>query len=54
MMSNSAYRDSAFNKLKIYGDHNIIPSINLITTYETQTNPINSKKVHHIIEEYFL
>ena len=54
MMNNPTYRGNAFNKLKIYGDHDIIPSFNLITTYETQANPINSKKVYQTIEEYFL
>ena len=54
MMNNNAYSENAFNKLKIYGNHGIIPSINLITTYETQYYPIDSEKINQLINEYFL
>lgn len=54
MMNNPAYCENAFNKLKVYGNHGIIPSINLITTYETQKNPINSEQIQQIIFDYFL
>ncbi len=54
LMDNRTYRDNAYNKLKIYGDNGIIPSINLITTYETSKHPIDSAQVQRIVEEYFL
>lgn len=54
MMSNSSYCENTFNKLKIYGNHGIIPSINLITTFETQEHPIDSEKIQKLIDEYFL
>ncbi|MDD3338348.1 MAG: hypothetical protein PHS82_05750 [Lachnospiraceae bacterium] len=54
MMDNPAYRDSAFNKLKLYGNHNIIPGINLLTTYETQAHPISSEEIDHLIKRHFL
>lgn len=54
MMDNQIYCNHAYNKLKNYSDHGLIPSINLITTYETTDHPIDSAKVQQIIEEYFL
>ena len=53
LMDNSNYRDNTFNKLKLYGNNNIIPSINLITTYETTTHPIDSVQIQDIIDKYF-
>ena len=53
MMDQPAYCDSSFNKLKIYAHHKIIPSINLITTYETQNHPIDSEKIEALIQKYF-
>lgn len=53
MMDKPAYCENTFNKLKIYATHQIIPSINLITTYETQNTPLNSEKIQQIVYEYF-
>lgn len=53
MMSDATYRDHAFNKMKLYGNYNIFPSVNLITTYETKSHPINSYKVEQLIQENF-
>lgn len=53
MMNDPTYRDSAYNKMKLFGDYQIIPSINLITTYETKSHPINSYKVEQLVQEYF-
>lgn len=54
MMDNPSYCEKAFNKLKIYGSNGIIPSLNLITSYETQDHPIDSENIQNIIDEYFL
>ena len=54
MMDNQQYSDRAFNKLKIYSNHNIVPTINLITTFETLKHPIDSSYVEHLIQDYFL
>ena len=43
-MENETYRENAYNKLKLYGQNGIIPSINLITTFETKSHPIDSGK----------
>lgn len=54
MMDNPAYSDKAFNKLSQYARQGIIPTINLITTYETQSSPINSSTIRNIVHEHFL
>lgn len=54
MMDNSEYRERAFNKLKLYGNNNILPSINLITSLETKERPIDSEEIQRIIQNYFL
>ncbi len=54
MMDNLSYCENAYNKLKIYASHEIIPSINMILTFETQIYPINSEKIQQIVQEYFL
>lgn len=41
------------SKLQLYTTHGIIPSIHLITTYETHDNPLDMKTVERIIAEYF-
>lgn len=53
MMDIPHYCEKTYRKLKIYGDHAILPSINLITTFETLDHPIDSGKIQHLIDEYF-
>lgn len=53
LMDDPAYCDKAFNKLKIYALHGIIPSINLITTFETRQCPIDIESINKVIDEYF-
>ena len=54
LMDNSVYAQNAYTKLQLYTSHGIIPSIQLITTFETKENPINSDIVLKIIKHYFL
>ncbi|MDD3363109.1 MAG: hypothetical protein PHW34_15695 [Hespellia sp.] len=54
MLDKTTYRNTALNKMNNYIAHDIIPSINLITTYETYSHPINSKQIQHIVKDYFL
>lgn len=54
MMDIPSYRDKAYNKLKTYGEYGIIPSPNLITTFETQNHPINSSEIERLIAEHFM
>ncbi len=53
MMDQPTYSDNAYNKLKTYSLYNIIPTINLITTYETAAVPLDSRTVEAAIEEHF-
>ena len=41
-------------KTSAYMANGIIPSINLITTFETQQKPFHSDAAEKIVEEYFL
>lgn len=42
------------SKMKHYTDNNIMPGINLITTYETRDNPLSFELVEVLIKYYFL
>ena len=53
-MDDTAYSKNVPLKLQTYISHGIIPSIQLITTYETMENPLSSETVERIIKEYFL
>ena len=54
MMDDPKYRRKCCNKLQKYGDYGIIPTINLITTYETGNHPLSINEVEKMIQEYFL
>lgn len=54
MMDNQMYSKDVYNKLQTYNNHGYIPSINLITTFETKANPLTSDAVVRIIQNYFL
>ncbi|MBQ2706359.1 MAG: hypothetical protein IJF60_06040 [Agathobacter sp.] len=54
MMDNPRYVKNTGEKLQLYMTHEIIPSINLITTYETIKKPLSYKDAEKIVEEYFL
>lgn len=53
MMDNQKYRDKTIQKLQMYFNNNILPGINLITTYETKENPLTLAKVKQVINDYF-
>lgn len=54
MMDNPAYAKTVLSKLQVYISNGIIPSIQLITTYETKENPLDPETVEKIVEHYFL
>lgn len=54
LMDRTDYSQKAFSKLQLYTTHGIIPSIRLITTYETKDHPLNADLVQKIIRYYFL
>lgn len=53
MMDDPIYNQKASLKLKDYISNGVIPSINLITTYETRDEPLNTKIIEKIIEYHF-
>jgi len=54
MMDEATYSKNTCSKLQIYTSHGIIPSIQLITTYETKAQPLSSDFIEKILQYYFL
>lgn len=54
MMDDSTYSKNAYFKLQQYNSCGIVPSIQLITTYETNEHPLSTEMIEKIIEYYFL
>ena len=54
MMDSPAYSQNAFSKLQTYACHGILPTINLITTYETKEHPLSAQNAQELITHYFL
>lgn len=46
------YLNAAFKKLRLYASHGILPTINLITTFETKEFPLNTEFVESLIHQY--
>lgn len=53
MMDIPSYCDQTYSKLKHFSHYGILPGIQLITTYETKQNPINSEQIEQIVSNYF-
>ena len=53
LMDKQDYRNSACKKIRLYCDNGIIPSIDLIATFETVDHPLDVEKVEKIIQEFF-
>ena len=54
IMDNPEYSAKTFTKLARYNDYGIIPSVNLLTTYETLEHPLDVTIVEMLIKHYFL
>lgn len=54
LMDDEVYRNRACSKISLYCENNIIPTVNLITTYETKNYPLDICHVENVIKEYFL
>lgn len=52
-MDDPKYVKNTLFKLNLYIENHIIPSINLITTYETQDHPLDLKQIKATINQYF-
>lgn len=54
LMDNLNYSKNAISKLQLYTSNGIIPSIQLITTFETKEHPLTTEMIKKIVEHYFL
>ncbi|MGN0350832.1 MAG: ATPase [Roseburia sp.] len=54
LMDQPNYRKSASSKLQLYISNGIIPTLQLITTYETAASPLSTELVENVIKHYFL
>lgn len=52
-MDDEVYAKNAAAKIKSYIENRIVPTIDLITTYETKENPLDYEMVKKIVEDYF-
>ncbi|MBE5956975.1 MAG: ATPase [Lachnospiraceae bacterium] len=54
MMDDDFYSKNVGSKLQLYISNGIIPSIDLIITFETSSQPLDIRTVERIVKEYFL
>lgn len=54
MMDNRTYCQNSISKLQEYAANKIYPGVNLLTTYETKNQPLDSGLVENMIAYYFL
>lgn len=54
MMDEQEYCRRACSKIQKYSMNGIIPTINLITTYETKEHPLSAEEVERLVKQYFL
>lgn len=54
LMDHTDYAQKTCSKLQLYTSHGIIPSVQLITTFETKEYPLGADLVEKIIRYYFL
>lgn len=52
MMDQPQYFKNAYSKLQFYTSYGIIPSIQLITTYETKDHPLDSVTVENTVKMF--
>lgn len=53
MMDNQEYVEHACKKIKQYCDNGIVPSVNLIMTYETKEYPFSIEDAEQVVRKYF-
>ena len=51
-MDDSNYANNVALKLNTYISNHIIPTIDLITTFETRDHPLTIDTINRVIEEY--
>ncbi|MBO5070919.1 MAG: ATPase [Roseburia sp.] len=53
MMDNTDYFKKAYARLEFYTSHGIVPSIQLLTTFETKEKPLDYESVEYVVKQYF-
>lgn len=53
-MDDISYSSKAFSKMELYTLNGIIPSVQLITTFETKEYPLSEEMVEEVVRYYFL
>lgn len=53
MMHQVAYREKTVQKIRLYGEYEIFPFHQLITTYESESVSLDSEMIQKIIDLYF-
>jgi len=53
-MDDLKYNRNIGDRIQLYINNGIIPSIDLITTYETVEHPLTVQEIKRIVEEYFM
>lgn len=54
LMDHAGYIQNACGKMQLYMSHHIVPTIQLITTYETKEHPLTMELIEKQIEDSFL
>ena len=54
LMDDPTYIKNTYSKLQLYSSHGFIPSIRLITTYETRKSPLSSENIQQLIQYHFM
>ena len=54
LMDNPEYARKAFRKIQLYNENDILPSDQLIMTFENQKKPLSNENVEAVIAQYFL
>lgn len=53
-MDQPSYAKNVSSKLQLYTSNGLIPTIHLITTYQTKEFPLTTEKISQVIQNYFL
>ena len=53
-MDDNVYIQNTYSKLQLYTTHGLVPSIHLITTYETREHPLSYEEIARTATTYFL
>lgn len=54
MIDHASYSENAIHKILLFLSNDILPNVNLITTYETKDCPLTYKQIEQVIHNHFL